>query len=183
MYSDKLALFPKTILTQRLQLRPITRADENDIFEYASNPEVARYMSWSAHRTLADTEEFLKYIDQVESEKLQIDRGIVWRENNKMVGTIAFVSIDLALRVVELGYCLSNQYWGRGIIVEAANAMIDAAVRTLDIHRIEAECEIDNFKSERVMQKLGMEQEGVMRKRLPVHGVYRDAKLYAKVVG
>jgi RimJ/RimL family protein N-acetyltransferase len=33
------------------------------------------------------------------------------------------------------------------------------------------------------MQKLGMEQEGVMRKRLPVHGVYRDAKLYAKVVG
>ncbi|HOG60696.1 MAG TPA: GNAT family N-acetyltransferase [Flexilinea sp.] len=96
MYSDKLALFPKTILTQRLQLRPITRADENDIFEYASNPEVARYMSWSAHRTLADTEEFLKYIDQVESEKLQIDRGIVWRENNKMVGTIAFVSIDLA---------------------------------------------------------------------------------------
>jgi ribosomal-protein-alanine N-acetyltransferase len=85
--------------------------------------------------------------------------------------------------VVELGYCLSNQYWGRGIIVEAANAMIDAAVRTLDIHRIEAECEIDNFKSERVMQKLGMEQEGVMRKRLPVHGVYCDAKLYAKVVG
>lgn len=183
MVTDRLENFPKNIITDRLLIRPITRADEADIFEYASNPDVARYMSWSAHRTLADTDDFLKYIEEAEGQKLQIDRGIVFRENNKMIGTIAFVTLDFSLMVAELGYCLSEKYWGKGLIVEAANAMIDAAVTYLGIHRIEAECETDNFKSERVMQKLGMEQEGVLKKRLPVHGIYRDAKLYAKIVG
>lgn len=183
MYFEMLEKFPAEIHTERLLLRRITRNDEDDIFEYASNPEVARYMSWSAHRTIEDTRDFLNYLDDVESERLQIDRGIVLKETNKLVGTIAFVTLDFSLCIAELGYCLSNQYWGKGIIVEAANAMIQAAVKYLNIHRIEAECEIDNFKSERVMQKLGMQQEGVLRQRLPVHGVFTDAKLYAKIVG
>ncbi len=183
MISNLLDKFPKTIETDRLLLRPLTPADESDIFEYASNPEVARFMSWSAHRTIQDTEDFLNYLEDVESAKLQIDRGIVLKEFGKVVGTIAFVTVDFSLMTAELGYCLSEKFWGKGLIVEAANAMIDAAVKSLGIHRIEAECEIDNFKSERVMQKLGMHQEGVFKKRLPVHGVYKDAKFYAKIVG
>ena len=182
MSFEILALFPEIIPTDRLILRPIRKDDENDIFEYASKPEVARYMSWSAHQTIEDTRAFLRFLDEVEGKKLQIDRGIILKEKNKLIGTIAFVTVDFTLKMAELGYCLSPDYWGQGYIVESANAMITAAAETMDIHRVEAQCETDNFKSERVMQKLGMQQEGVYRRRLPVHGSFLDAKIYAKIL-
>ena len=59
--------------------------------------------------------------------------------------------------------------------------MIDAGAKYLNLHRVEAQCEIDNYKSERYA-KLGMQQEGVYRKRLPVHGEFCDAKIYAKIL-
>ncbi|GAP41651.1 protein N-acetyltransferase, RimJ/RimL family [Flexilinea flocculi] len=179
---DILAQFPALITTDRLILRPIRWEDENDIFEYASKPEVAQFMSWSAHRTIEDTRAFLKFLEDVEGKRLQIDRGIILKEENKLIGTIAFVTVDFDLLMGELGYCLSPRYWGHGYIVEAANAMIDAGAKYLNLHRVEAQCEIDNYKSERVMQKLGMQQEGVYRKRLPVHGEFCDAKIYAKIL-
>ncbi|MHC1770533.1 MAG: GNAT family N-acetyltransferase [Flexilinea sp.] len=182
MSFETLAQFPDVLTTDRLLLRPIRKEDENDIFEYASKPEVARYMSWTAHETIEDTRAFLRFLDEVEGKKLQIDRGIILKEKNKLIGTIAFVTVDFTMRMVELGYCLSPDFWGKGYIVEAANCMIEAAAKYIEIHRVEAQCEIDNFKSERVMQKLGMQQEGVYKQRLPVHGDLCDAKLYAKIL-
>lgn len=182
MLSDIIKEFPEVIETERLLIRPLQDSDENDIFEYASDPEVARFMAWDAHKTIEDTRDFLRYIKDLEAERLQIDRGIILKAENKLIGTISFVTIDYAMKIVELGYCLSRAYWGHGYAVEAGNAMIDAAVKYLKIHRIEAECSTDNVNSERVMMKLGMQFEGIMRQRLPQHHGYQDAKLYAKVI-
>lgn len=182
MLSDIITKFPEIIETERLLIRPLRDSDENDIFEYASNPEVAKFMAWDAHKTIEDTREFLRYIQELEQDRLQIDRGIELKENHKVIGTISFVTIDYSLRTAELGYCLSHNFWGHGYAVEAANAMIDAAVKSMGIHRIEAECAMDNFNSEKVLQKLGMQLEGILHQRLPQHNGFHDAKLYAKLV-
>lgn len=139
-------------------------------------------MAWDAHKTIEDTRDFLHYIKDLEAERLQIDRGIVLKAENRLIGTISFVTIDLAVKIAELGYCLSHAYWGHGYVVEAGNAIIDTAVKYLKIHRIEAACSTDNINSERVMMKLRMQFEGIMRQRLPQHHGCHDAKLYARVI-
>lgn len=79
----------------------------------------------------------------------------------------------------EIAYALNRAYWGNGYMPEAAAAVLAFGFDTLQLNRIEARCEVDNLPSERVMQKLGMQFEGVLRQHVQVQGRYRDLKLYS----
>lgn len=174
IYSD----FP-ILETKRLKLRKITLDDVEDMYSYCSNEEVPKYASWNAHNSLEETKETIeRVINQWENKKL-VHWGIEYKENRKLIGTIEFVTLDTQHKVAEIGYAVSQEYWGKGIATEAANEVIKFGFNNINLVRIQARCYLENIGSARVMEKAKMSFEGVIRKGLYVKGKHQDLKMYS----
>jgi len=175
---DILANLP-TIETERLLLRKITLNDASDMFEYASNPEVSEYTMWSTHVSIEDTKYFLKSLTKMYKKRELVDWGIVHKAEKKFIGTCGFVEWSMTHSRAEIGYALSGRYWGEGYMSEAVNAIIEFGFREMLLNRIAARCEVNNIASARVMEKVGMQLEGILRQQLFVKGRYWDLKIYS----
>jgi len=165
--------------TERLILRKMRRSDARDLFAYASNAEVTRYTMWNTHRTLRDSEHFLDAIEQRYREGQVTNWGIEYKPNDKFIGTCGFVYWAPEHQRAEIGYALSAEYWNQGIMSEAARAVLQFGFQKMDLNRLEARCNLENIGSERVMQKLGMTYEGVIREQLFIRGRFESVKLYS----
>lgn len=177
-FLDILAHLP-TIETERLLLRKITLNDASDMFEYACNPEVSEYTMWSAHTSIEDTKYFLKSITKMYKRRELVDWGIVHKVEKKFIGTCGFVEWSMTHSRAEIGYALSRSYWGEGYMSEAVNAVIEFGFREMLLNRIEAKCKVSNIGSARVMEKVGMQLEGILRQHIFVKGEYWDLKIYS----
>jgi len=165
--------------TERLLLRKITIEDVEDIFYYGSNTEVSKYVTWEPHKTLSDAEAFIEFaLNQYEKKDIA-PWGIEYKENGKLIGTIDFVSWQPQHKIAEIGYVISQDYWGKGIATEAANGVIAFGFHHMDLVRIQARCFVENRGSERVMEKTGMSFEGIIRKAMFVKGKHQDLKMYS----
>ena len=170
---------PPRLETERLVLRALTPDDAAAIFAYASDPEVARYMVWEAHRSVGDTEAFMDLtMGRYESGDAP-DWGMVYKGDGRLVGTSGFVGWEREHDRAEVGYVLHRGYWGMGLAAEALGAMVSFGFGRMDLNRIEARCVAENTASARVMEKAGMSYEGTMRGRELLKGEYRDMKMYA----
>ena len=175
---DILAHLP-TIETERLLLRKITLSDASDMFEYASNPEVSQYTMWSTHTSIEDTKYFLQSLTKMYKRRELVDWGIVHKAEKKFIGTCGFVEWSMTHSRAEIGYALSRRYWGEGYMSEAVNAVIEFGFREMSLNRIMARCEVNNIASARVMEKVGMQMEGILRQHLFVKDRYWDLKIYS----
>jgi [ribosomal protein S5]-alanine N-acetyltransferase len=167
------------IETDRLTLRIVTIDDLDNMYEYGSNANVSKYVTWNTHSSISDTKAFLQTVlEQYESEQA-VFWGIEHKESAKLIGTIDFVSWNTKHRVGELGYVLSEKYWGQGIMTEAAKEVIKFGFNQMYLVRIQARCLTENIGSERVMKKTGMTLEGIHRKSVFIKGKHRDIKMYS----
>ena len=175
----KRAELPERIETERLVLRNRTLADAEDIFGFASRPEVSYPAGFPPVKTL---EEEIYYLEHLLPERNQKDNlpagyGIVVKGTDKVIG-----SVDFNHRheddVLELGYTLHPDYWGRGYVPEAARALIDLAFKELNLHKIELSCFGSNVQSQRVAEKLGFTLEARIRDRKDAQGNRCDELRY-----
>lgn len=165
--------------TKRLLLRRLTDDDAADVYNYAKNGEVARYMPWDAHQSLEDAKTFIRMAQQQLDLDQTCDLGIEYKPTGRIIGSIGITSIDKYNRCGMVGYALSQNYWGQGLTTEALHRLIRYMFEELRLNRIEAYHIIQNKSSGRVMQKAGMKYEGVLQKKLFIKGDYCDVKLYA----
>ncbi|MGE7672343.1 GNAT family N-acetyltransferase [Lysinibacillus sp. NPDC094403] len=174
------SIFKQTIpvlKTARLTLRPISLNDLEAMFNYASSENVARYVTWEPHKSLDDTKEFVELILNGYSQGKHLFWGIEYEQ--KLIGTIDFVSINETHKFAEIGYVLSEAYWNKGITTEAAKKLIDFGFNELGLVRIQARCFEENIGSQKVMEKSGMLYEGILRKSMFVKGIHQNVKMYA----
>jgi len=172
-----------TIDTKRLTLRRMTMADADDVFAYSSDPEVSRHVLWDAHRSVHDSRAYLRYILRQYRANEPSSWGIELHSTGRMIGTIGFMWWNREYRSAEVGYSLSRDYWNHGLMTEALRAAIRFGFDEMQLHRIEAQHETANPASGRVMEKVGMRKEGVLRGRLYNKGRYVDVALYAILRG
>ena len=100
-----------------------------------------------------------------------------------MVGTCGFTKINERDNSVEIGYVLSKKYWKQGIMPEAAKVVLEY-LKSLGFVRIEAKHKVENAKSGKVMQKIGMKYEGILRKaNLDNKGNLCDVAVYSYING
>lgn len=170
--------FP-TLETGRLTLRKLTLDDAEDLFEYTSDSEVAKYTSWEAHRTIDDTRGFLNFVIRKYEDKQAAPWGIALKENQKVIGTCGYLNWIPQFRRAELAYALSRDYWGKGIMTEAASEVVAFGFERMDLHRIEAMCLRDNAGSIGLMRKIGMKREGTLRDYIFLKGAHRDIEIHA----
>lgn len=165
--------------TDRLLLRKLQLDDKKDIFEYASDPLVCKYTTWSVHESIEESKNFLISVIKDYNNHLIAPWGIVDKEDNKLIGTCGFVNWIVDDDRAEIGYALSRKYWGKGYMTEAVRAVIAFGFSTMNLNRIEARCKIENIPSAKVMEKVGMKFEGILREHLFVKGIYHDLKMYS----
>ena len=165
--------------TSRLVLRPLKMRDAKDIFTYASDPDVARYVLWEPHKTVADTRNYIRYNRALYRRGLPASWAVTLRESGQVIGTIGFMWYSDANSAAEIGYSFSKAHWNMGYATEALRAVIDSVFRTLPVNRLEAQHDVRNPASGRVMEKCGMRKEGVLRQRIKNKGEYVDVALWS----
>ncbi len=142
------------IETPRLWLRPVTMADANDLFEYASDEETTEFV-FPRHQSLVDTKiAIATYFLAAPLGKFAIEEKM----SGKMIGTID-LRVDPLKEVAELGYTLNKAFWGQGIVPEAARMLLSLGFEKLVLVRIYALHDQRNHRSGRVMEKIGMKVE------------------------
>jgi ribosomal-protein-alanine N-acetyltransferase len=166
--------------TERLNLRKLRPTDAADIFEYASDPQVARYTTWEAHTSLDDAVQFVELIQAVYVNESPSNWtwGLELKDTGKLIGTIAVWGWPQHARA-EVGYAIGRPYWGRGLVTEAVREVLKLGFDALGLNRIEARCVPENIGSARVMEKVGMTYEGLLREQMFIKGTFDDMRIYS----
>lgn len=158
------------LTTARLLLRPVTLADAPAMLRYASDPRVTEFV-FPTQNDLATTEEnILQYFLAAPAGKY----GIELQDEHEFIGTID-LRLDSINLSAEIGYVLNHDYWGQGYAPEACRALIELGFDTL----IEACHHTANSRSGRVMQKIGMRQEAILRNAQQFKGQTVTEAIYA----
>ena len=143
--------------TDRLLLRPFQESDLEDFYAYASVPGVGEMAGWPHHNSIETSKRILKlFIDEKEV------FAIVHKKDNKVVGSLglhpSWANDDehlRELRTKEIGYVLSKDYWGQGLMPEAVKAVIEYCFRVLNVEALTCGHFTDNNQSRRVIEKCG----------------------------
>ena len=105
--------------------------------------------------------------------------AVTLRDSGKVIGTIGFMWYSEANSAADLGYSLSKSFWNLGYATEALRAVIRSVFAVLHVNRLEAQHDLRNPASGRVMEKSGMRKEGILRQRIRNKGEYVDLALFA----
>ena len=173
---NSIAGFPR-LETKRLVLRELRLTDTEALFEIFSDEAVMRYYDRPALTRLEEARQI------IERNRLRFERGegirwgITLKGEDHVVGSCMF-SWHPHHRYAEIGYELARAYWNQGIITEALRAILSFGFETRNLHRVEAEVLLGNVASMRVLQKLGFQEEGVLRERVFVNDQFYDVKLF-----
>lgn len=152
------------IETERLILRPVSITDVEDMFEYASDLETVKYVSFPRHTNRDGTRYAIDYLFLKKPEHKQFESfAMVDKQTEKMIGTCDFTLTRND--VAELGYILNKCYWNQGYVKEAARAVIDFAF-SQGIRKLTCRYYPENIASGKVMEGLGFIREGVLRKEM-----------------
>ena len=144
----------KELRTQRLILRAVKESDYKDMYQYTAKEEVAKYVSWLAHKSIEDTKALCKMWAEECKNTDRYNWAIVF--NDKVIG-----NIDVG-KIVDgnafLGWQIDSIYWNKGIVTEAARAVRDFLFQEVGVSGIYASYIAENIGSGRVMQKIGMNE-------------------------
>ena len=140
--------------TERLILRKLEMTDAEDLFEIFSNPEIVRYVTFRAHHSIEETKAELA--NKLLHQRLMM-WGIVEKTSQKVIGMISlYVKADKG----EFAWNLNQKFWGKGLMPEAAQTLVDFAFNELGLKVLTADHFAENQKSGRVMEKIGMKKRG-----------------------
>jgi RimJ/RimL family protein N-acetyltransferase len=169
---------PFPITTERLQLREFRVEDEASVYAYASDPEVTKHTSWGPN-DLETTRAVLQHwiVEQERWPRSSIPLGIELRSERRLIGSTGFASIQEGTGA--FGFVLHKNYWGAGIATEACRALLQFGFRELGLHRVIAECFVEQMFSAHVLEKLGMRREAHCLKNAWKAGAWPATYLYA----
>jgi ribosomal-protein-serine acetyltransferase len=121
------------------------------------------WLTWiDATKTLAEVRRYAQFAQAQYETHAAFDYAI--RSNGELVGSMGLHGLDWASRSAEIGYWLSPDSRGTGIVTRSARGLITYAFTRLDLHRVEIRCVIENERSRAVPVRLGLELEGISRR-------------------
>ena len=172
--------------TERLILREFQEGDVEAVYEYGSDAEANKYVSWGP-KSEEDAVEFVRkaLVDQQEQPRSAFNFAVVTRTDNKLIGRCGIstrgmtVDIPNSKEEAEIGYAINRKYWNQGYVTEAAKRVLQFGFEELGLHRIYASCRAANIASVHVIEKTGMKFEGRLRHYKFARGDRPDSLLYS----
>jgi RimJ/RimL family protein N-acetyltransferase len=164
--------------TERLSLAPLTLEDAPLVYPFMSDPEVM------AHWDRAAIEDPDEVAATVAAQVAEMDerRAMYWgmrqTKTGWFVGYCELVDLDWRHYRGELGFIITRDAWGRGYATEAAAALLAYCASSLGLKRMIARTHVGDGRAEKVLLKLGFEQEGYLKGHVDRDGERRDCRLY-----
>ena len=151
---------PKHWTTQRLDFRPVTLADAEQIFfTYAGDPVATHFMPFHTQRMLGEAIVFANRCEKSWEDGSAFPWAIRLRADGRFVGVI---ELRITPPKADFGYILGSAFWGQGYASEAAKALADWVMTQPGIYRLLATCHPENKASARVLQKAGLVEEAAL---------------------
>jgi len=176
MTNDLFTAFPE-IETDNLILREIMPEDRDAIYAIFGDEEVTRYYDLATMRTRKEADELIDFFDERFETESMIRWGITRKDDDVVIGTCGYVLLHRHRG--EIGYDLLHSEWGKGIMAEALDAIIDFGFSDMGLHRVEAMVMAENMASTRLLQKLGFTQEGTLRDYDYFKGAFHDMQCFS----
>ncbi len=167
-----------TLTTERLRLRPLDDADAGALVALMTSAEVLRLWDEPPWEGPEPVDGFLARSRRVAEDGTGARLAVEDRADGVFLGWCALNGWDPAFRSASLTVCLARTAWGRGVATESLAALLDWAYATLDLNRVQAECDTRNLACARVLEKLGFLREGTLREDCVVDGVVSDSWVY-----
>jgi ribosomal-protein-alanine N-acetyltransferase len=173
------SVFPE-LRTERFLLRQIVAADTELVYAGLSDPRVIAHYGVS-YGSVADTRQQMDWFERIEREGSGLWFGICRGAGLPLIGACGLNDIDARHHRAEIGYWLLPEYWGQGIAFECVSRLLAHAFATMALHRIAADVDIDNKPSQRLLQRLGFQFEGIRRGCERKDGQYLDLQVWARL--
>jgi ribosomal-protein-alanine N-acetyltransferase len=165
--------------TQRLKLRRLKITDVNEILALRSNPEIMKYIPRPLITTKEEALEFISTMDANINANSLINWAITTKENDLLIGMIGFYRTKPEDFRSEVGYILSGDFQGKGIITESLKRVIQFGFEVLKLNSIEAVIDPENFGSEKVLLKNNFVKEGHFKEHVFFEGKFLDSVFYS----
>jgi ribosomal-protein-alanine N-acetyltransferase len=163
--------------TERLRLMPLTAGDAHYIFPLMRDAEVMAF--WDMPES--DDPDMIANIVAGEVEEMASGKAIYWAlrplAEDRFIGTCDLSGIDRRHKRAEVGFMLGRDAWGQGYALEAMQAIV-AYAATLGLRRLLARTQLGNRRSDSLLEKLGFEEEGLLRGHVLRDGERRDCRLF-----
>jgi len=167
--------------TPRLFLRPFQAADLESFAGYRSDPEVARYQSWTPPFSLDQAETFLKEMERARPGtpgnwyQIAVER----QSQPGIIGDCAFQVLAEDERQAEIGFTFSRSFQKQGYAAEAVRRLLDYLFGELHLHRVTATCDVENTASFRLLERVGMRREAHFIENIWFKGAWGSEYAYA----
>lgn len=164
-----------TLETDRLRLRRINRADHDDWLAVWHSPGALDYLiDFEGAPQDEVAREIIGWAERITREKSGIRWAIALKPKNRMIGSCGFHLYERRHRRAEIGYELHSDFWRRGIMTEATQAVLQFCFDRLGAHRLEADVVEGNAASAALLRKVGFTLEGVWRERVFKRGAFQS---------
>ncbi len=171
---------PDQIETERLVLRKPHMEDTLAIYNgWTQDKNVTRYLTWRPHQCIEQTKTFIQHCRSMWESETRFPYIIMLKMSSEVIGII---DPRVEGANVGIGYVMARAYWGNGYLPEATKAIIDWALHQPSIYRVYATIDVENGNSRRVLEKAGMQCEGILRKFIihpNISDQPRDSYIYA----
>ncbi|EGU61515.1 GCN5-related N-acetyltransferase [Vibrio nigripulchritudo ATCC 27043] len=171
------------IETERLILRALSENDAQDLYNIFSDHQVMKYWNCAPWDGLDVATQFIKTSRESMNNNKELTLGIYLKDSGKLLGKIMLFNLEQESRRAEIGFGISRNFWGKGVVFEAASAVVEYAFNSLELRRIEAEIDPLNVASGNALERLGFVKEGLIRQRWEIGGVISDSALFGLLAG
>ncbi len=161
---------------ERVKLRRLRRSDASSMARHAHDKAISRYTTLPYPYRLEGAYEFIKLSQAHFRKKEAYELGIVVDGN--VVGTMSLFNIDRKNGKAEMGYWIGREFWGRGLVTEAARLIMRFGFEEVGLERIFALVMHPNRASSKVLERLGFSYEGRLRKDALQNGRRMDHLVY-----
>ena len=166
--------------TERLILRSLKMTDAQKMFNnWLSDKRIADNRVSAAHKSVSETIRKLEGIVKNYSKKDFCWWGIEQKVDGELIGEIDLYDFDHTTGNCEVSYSIGYDWWNKGYATEALSVVVEFGFRQMNVHKIAAAHNTDNPASGKVMKKVGMSQEEVIRHMIRnANNQYKDCAIY-----
>ena len=166
--------------TERLVLRGLVAADAAALFAFRSDPIEQRHNDPPLTR-LAQAEELIEQLSAEQHTRGALHWGLTLKPHDKVVGLLGYNYRVVEHRRAGIGYDLTRDLWGRGLMFEALRAVLEHGFGPLGLNRVEAHTNDENTPSIRLLRRLGFWREGTFHEQFFEDGRFHDVALFVQM--
>lgn len=165
--------------TERLRLRAFVVDDAKALYEMRSDDRVMKYLGRDKMKSEKEAQEYIQKVSNEAKENKAIEWAITMKGENQVIGKLGYWRIMPQHRRAEIGYTLTTEYFGKGIMSEAVSAVVKFGFEVMLLHSIEANLDPENVKSSQLLIRNGFVKEGHFRQSYFYNGVFTDTGSYS----